>query len=460
MIDDSHASDPYSFALRRGPKEFSWHRVKRTGVPIFESEVGASQVSGVFAVQLESNEAGRIIERFFPTMRTYAAGEYVTWAWDMSVIQGAGWVGSAGGRRRTLAWGASALFAGVPSTAPRSARLDSIRLFPNDQVALTPGDWSLSQVLGIYSDGLGAWEIPVTPESLSVDKPAVAYVDQRGVLHGKSFGTATLSTRFETMFSQTTVNIAAGKAGDVRFFLGGMPRVSGVAVGREGVFVTDQSDTVYFASKSSGLTVFSRVESSPSGVVGMDGITCSTTGDLYVRHVGNRSIIHFAAGQSVKYTEIRLPDDRSSTGITTLEDVLYITDSRGTVWTYENTALHELCSVTTEEDGGYALTYAVVMGDHLLVFDNRNALFRVERRSGSFEALVVPGNANRFSACAAVDGRLLVTDFHEGTLNEYIDGTVAVLASGFVNPTGLAIEGTGTVLVAGFGAGTVDRVLL
>ncbi len=392
--------------------------------------------------------------------RNYRVGDYVTWSWDMTTALGAGWVAMTNSEKRISAWSGSALFAGAASTASRSPSLDSIRMFPEDEATLSPGDWGLTQVVGLYSDGIGAWEAPVVPESLSVDDSTIAFVDSHSVLHGKSFGRGVLSSRFEGMFRQTTLNIVAGTAGDRRYFLGGLPRVSAAAIGRDGIFITDQSESVYFATRSEGLEVFTKIAAATPSVAGMDSIACSATGDLYIRHVGRRSVLHFAPTERTKYADIRLPNDRSPVGITAVDNVLYIADSRGTVWTYRSGHLEELCSVTTEEDGGYTLTHVIVVGDTLFVFDNRNALFKISRETGSFDVLSIPGPPNRVSACASVDDDLLVTDFHEGTLSKVVGSSLNVIARDFVNPTGIAVESTNSVLVCNFGAGNIDRVFL
>lgn len=460
LADDRHTSDDWPFTLRRGPKELGWHRVKRAGIPVFAADTGAVQIAGVTAVHLESNEAGRRIERYFPTATTYDVGDYVTWSWEMGTVVGEGWIASPGTMKRIPAWSGSALFAGAPSTPLRPAGLDSIRLFPEYETSLSPGDWALARVVGLYSDGIGAWETPVIPESLEVDNLSTAFVDKCNVLHAKAFGDAVVSARFDGMFCKTALNVVAGKAGDSRYFLGGLPRVSGVAVGRGGVFITDQSDTVYFGCKSKGLSVFTKVASASPGVAGMDGIACSSTGDLYVRHVGNRSILHFASQENTKYTDVRLPNDRSPTGITAIDSILYITDSRGSVWMYRDGDLRELCSVTSEEDGGYTLTHAAVIGASLFVFDNRNALFEINRETGKYTVQRVPGAANRVSSCTSVKRELLVTDFHDGTLSKFVRGTMKVVANGFVNPTGISAENSRSAFVCNFGAGTIDRVIL
>lgn len=54
---------------------------------------------------------------------------------------------------------------------------------------------------------------------------------------------------------------------------------------------------------------------------------------------------------------------------------------------------------------------------------------------------------------------ILLAGFHTGRVYSLRDGTVNVVAEGFTNPTALASDGSGGVLVINFGSGSIGRIL-
>ena len=93
------------------PREL--YTVQAFGLELFSDESGRRPITDVRGVSLVEGDYGSG-PRVFPTRRTYARGEIVSWEWDVRRVWGPTWYRDMDTGEIEQAWTQSAEFAGRP----------------------------------------------------------------------------------------------------------------------------------------------------------------------------------------------------------------------------------------------------------------------------------------------------------------------------------------------------------
>ena len=263
-------------------------------------------------------------------------------------------------------------------------------------------------------------------------------------------------------FAQTLIGVVALKRGSVLKFLGGIKHAAGVSYSDElGLLVTNQTSVIHQITTDGRYKKFTDVGHSYFEIGGLDNLAISDDGIVFVRSMANpRCVLAIDSRSPSRLTEIHLGDDRTPGALSVCGNVLFMTDHKGRLWTYEEGELRTYCDLHRNPDSSFTLTHVAADPEHVWVLDNRTGFYVIDRATKQVSVSTRKGSANQFSSMLAMNGHLFLSDFHRGCIYTYDDESLIEIASGLDNPTAMARGLGDTILVANFGTEGVARVVI
>lgn len=459
---DDRESSEIEFFINDEDEALNWHKIVATGINLY-SDAACKNLIDTKGIILESYEGGKHIQRCFPSEKSYQIGTFVEWDWDYSKINAnETWLKLPGTGKPSLAWSGSAFFIGNQQTPKHKERLESIKLFPRSPHVMKINESGPWRVIAKYGNGIASWEEDVSQlaRPTSTDM-GVLSVNKLGSIHSNKFGKAELHAVFDKKFTSTEVDIAAFSSGTIRDYVGGIKHPNGLNLSSHGLLITNQSDTIGCVDPSGIFKTITRVKSDNLLSVGLDQITSNDAGVIFVRSLGDRSIVKIYGANIDMLEFITLPDQLLPTDMYANDKELFILVASGDIWRYtlQNKKLECLFKNGIDQPQISMSKCLKADDEFFYILDNMNNLIRVSRDNGQRNVTPIPSEmGNQYADFDLYGSDIMLTDFQDGKLYEFNWKTKTEVASGMENPNGIAVEKSGKVFIANFGSDFVSVV--
>jgi hypothetical protein len=296
-------------------------------------------------------------------------------------------------------------------------------------------------VTELISDGVGHWENVVEGYvSITAGDPSTVHASgstRQAV--AKTYGATSVDAQLGIHSAATSFTVSALATGSKATLLGAIKHPQGVAYSSAlGLLVTNQSNIVYQWRRGHPCEQFVQLPRSYLAVNGVDAIVIDDEDSVFVRSVPDNCVYRIDPLNKATLDTIRLGDEATPFYLCTTGNALFISDFLGNVWLYQNGVLSKYFSIG--ESNGSPPTGLRIAADsqHLWAIDLATNLITLDRDSGLVTIEELSCEPNQYSAVLEVDGSLLVSDFHGGTIARLDeDRNPSILARASMHPTTL-----------------------
>jgi DNA-binding beta-propeller fold protein YncE len=459
---DDRESSEIEFFINDEDEALNWHKIVATGISLY-SDAACKDLIDTKGIILESYEGGKHIQRCFPSDKSYQIGIFVEWEWDFTKINSSEtWLKLPGTGKPSLAWSGSAFFIGKPQIPKYKERLEGIKLFPRSPHVMKINESGPWRVIAKYGNGIASWEEDVSQlaRPTSTDM-SVLSVDKLGSIHSNKFGKAELHAVFDKKFKSTEVDIAAFSTGTVRDYVGGIKHPNGLNLSTHGLLITNQSDSIGCIDSIGVFKTLTRVKSDNLLSVSLDQITSNNSGTIFVRSVGDRSIVIIHGVNLDRLEFVTLPDQLLPTDMYADNKRLFLLVASGDIWKYtlKNKTLECLFKNGIDQPQTSMAKCLKADDDFFYILDNMNNLTKVSRDKGQRSIIPIPSElGNQYADFDLHGSDIMLTDFQDGKLYKFDWKKKTEIASGMENPNGIAVDKSGKVFIANFGSDIVSVV--
>lgn len=454
-------SRSFPFESQPPRRDANFHLVQGADLPLYASPAATGQRTER-AVRLQSYEGGRRFIRYFPIRRAFNPGDYVDWTWDMSGSVGESWTRGPSGDL-VYAWTSAAFFDGKTIAHTAMARTIAVEIRPRN-VQVRPGQKVPLRVIAYVADGPACWREDVTAraeiESLDV---SVARLDQAAhALVAGVGGSTRLHARYDGRFDQIPVNVAALPSETVVEYLGGIRRVVNVVPHRDGALIAHQQDHLLLLRPDMSLEHIAYLAMPETAATGLDSMATDPEGNIYVRSIWNGELLKVlydgAFARSVRIASSRPQRTFTSMCWSNERSELIVADAERGLWRWRE-GMRDIefwMRIPLRISGLYSTP------DWLLILPAVQP-FGYARLSWDATTLqaIIPKSDIKYAPSAILPRRddVLLADFHAGRIYSARDEKLEVVAEAFTNPTALALDSEGGVLVTNFGGDSLARIL-
>jgi streptogramin lyase len=244
--------------------------------------------------------------------------------------------------------------------------------------------------------------------------------------------------------------------------LGAIKNPQGVAYSNSlGLLVTNQSNIVYQWRRGHPCEKFVQLRSPYLATSGVDAIAIDEEDSVFVRSVQDNCVYRIDPSNKGKLDTIRLGDGATPFYLCTTGNALFISDFSGNVWLHQDGVLSKYFSTGQSQPSPSPALRVAVDSQRLWAIDLGTTLFTLNRASGLVTVEKLSCAPNQYSAVLAVDGSLLVSDFHGGSIARLDEHRgPSILANGFDIPSHFAQGPDGILYVTNFGSSGISRVIL
>jgi hypothetical protein len=435
----------------------NFHRIVESDIELWSDACATVRFEGARAVGIESNEGGRAFTRYFPTARTYAAGDYVEWVFDMNRACDRMWLRDHG--QVVEAWSGAAFFAGNVLSQSGDPELVDIKLRPLPMLG-QPGDAIPARVTAYYRDGAATWREDVSGRaSVLLEDSTIAAVSGEAVV-AQGLGRTTARTTFEGRFAESPVEVAALPVGTKYEYFGGVREIREVCrLGPDLLFAT-ATDVIMRISASGSVTPIAKLPMPRTASYGLKLLGVDRNDSIFVQSLWDGKTQVLRSTDSYRRSVNLTFSDAGTMSFCENPDGSFLFGSSdGTIWTSPDLNNYEV--LVKLPSGVVGMAYH---GEYLYALCGgwRGGYFRIDPYTLSVDWWSPPNGTLRAPGAAASHATgLVMTDFYDGRVYRLrADGEPDVVGADFANPTSLAVGADGLVFVAEFSSDMISALVL
>jgi Protein of unknown function (Hypoth_ymh) len=436
-------------------------------LPLYEDAACTRLRSGVVGLLLRATEAGREFLRIEPSHpNRYKAGYYVSHGPFGSEVVGETWYRDPSSGEVLYAWTGSAIANPEIIGQARALRLLSISILPS-RIKAHDDERRTLRVLGIVKDDTVRKEIDVTDKvSWQTLDSNVAFVKD-GIVFPKRLGRTKVECELEALVASADIWVEHYLRGEKVVYFQGIRRLQQIRFDQEdNLYFCNQSASVFQIARAGGVKEVVRISLPETAAFGIDCIAIDSNRNLYVSDTEKRVCLRFPwIGH--KYanpdTIARIVDGpKKSIAI----------DSTGNIFVaVMGPGVQDGYIIHVQPDGTESFfptrdmpIYLALDGaGNILTASRSERAVHVYNRAGELIDVIAHGVADAESDLLIDQtGAVYIPFFHSGRLlriTKEASGTkIELIAEGFQNPGGIAMDSLGRIYISNFGANSIQML--
>jgi sugar lactone lactonase YvrE len=438
-----------------------------TEIPLYADAACTRLYSGVVGLLLLATEGGREFIRLIPTSTgQYKAGSYITHGPFSNETVGEAWYRDPNNGEIKYAWAGSTVATPEIVGPVGTPELVGISLLPN-RIKVQDDERRPLQVTGVTRDGAVTKENDVTNAVTwrTLDS-GVAYVKD-AVVYGKRLGRTKVECELQSFVASADVWVEHSLAGDKAIYCQGFKRLQQVRVDQDdNLYFCNQSASVYRIARTGSLEEVARIPLAETSSYGIDCIAIDGNRHLYVSDVEKRVCLRIPWKGHNYGSPTIVADSVNGTKKS------IAVDSMGNVFVaVMGPGPHAGSIVHVKPDGrersfptrDMAIYVALDRQGNILTPSRRERAIHVYDREGELVDVIAHGVEDAESDILVDQtGAIYMPFFHSGRLVKITQDSsgpsTELIAEGFQNPGGIAMDSQGHIYVSNFGGNSIEMI--